>query len=293
MKKTRSLPLLLAIFVLGVCTGCATVPYRYGGGGGPAPAMPLRAGEPQIERGCTNAFLDGVGWVLGIPGKIILLDSRMENHRIGPHVETAVQAYLATNELRAVKVRLNQYDPYGEWSRWHRNTAIGWGWRYTVGLLSVTFYTILPGRLFGGDNYNPYTDTISLYSNHPAVGLHEGGHAKDFAARTYKGTYAVAYLLPLVALYPEALATGDALGYLRRQGTAVEEKQAYKILYPAYATYIGGEIGQFFTPYSLWITLGAVVPAHVVGRVKAAGVDARRAAEATGQPSESLPHSAP
>jgi hypothetical protein len=266
----------LALYV----SGCATVPYHYGTAGGPPALSLLGPGEPQVERGCTNALLDGVGWVLGIPTKIILLDSRMDNHAIGTNVEVALRAYLATNGLSAVKVRLNQYAPGGEWSRWHRNTSIAWGWRYTLGLLGMLGYTLLPGRIFGGDNYNPYSDTISLYSNHPAVGLHEGGHAKDFAGRTYKGTYAAAYMLPLVALYPEALATGDALGYLRREGTAEEEQAAYKILYPAYATYIGGGIGQF-TPYSFWFTVGAVVPAHVIGRVKASGVEARRAAENT------------
>ena len=48
---------------------------------------------------------------------------------------------------------------------------------------------------------------------------------------------------------------------------------AYKLLYPAYATYIGGNIGQYLTiPWNYAVQVGAVIPAHIVGRIKAAGV---------------------
>lgn len=43
---------------------------------------------------------------------------------------------------------------------------MGWGWRYSIGMLSWLQYTLLPGRLFGGDHYNPYSNTISLYSDY-------------------------------------------------------------------------------------------------------------------------------
>ncbi len=84
----------------------------------------------------------------------------------------------------------------------------------------------------GGDHYNPFTNTISLYSDIPAVAIHEGGHAKDFAQRTYKGTYAAAYvLLPGVPLYHEAKATSDALAYIREHETFEQEREAYRTLY--------------------------------------------------------------
>ena len=270
MKNVVPVLLLLAF-----ATGCATVPYKHGRNIESTNVLKLRPGEVQIERGRPNAFIDCVGWVFGIPSKIILLDSRMDNHVISSEVERALAEYLAENDLRNVKVRINQYAPGGEWSRLFRNKSVGWGWRYTIGIIANLFYTILPGRIFGGDNYNPYTDTISIYSNHRAVAIHEGGHAKDFAPRNWKGTYAVFYMLPLVALFPEAKATGDAIGYLRVARPAEEEKEAYKILYPAYCTYIGGEIGQW-TPVPYVIYFAAVIPGHIAGRVKASKVDERR-----------------
>lgn len=256
--------------------GCATVPYRYGANIETPNTLRLREDEPQIERGRRVWVVDFLGNVFGIPSKLLLLHWKVDRHFISAETEAALADYLAANDLRNVKVRLNQYAPAGEWSRLVRNRAVGVGWRATLGTLSMIFYTVLPGRLFGGDNYNPYTNTINLYSDLPAIALHEGGHAKDFAPRRWKGTYAFLYALPFFALYPEARATGDALGYLKAEGLAAREKEAYKVLYPAYATYVGGSFSDYF-PYP-GVYLGPVLVGHAVGRVKAAQVPAPEAA---------------
>ena len=84
---------------------------------------------------------------------------------------------------------------------------------------------------------------------------------------------------PVVAkVSPEAKASGDAIGYMRVDCPAEEEKEAYKILYPAYCTYIGGGIGQF-TPVPYVVYFAAVIPGHIAGRVKASHVDERRQME--------------
>lgn len=244
-------------------------------------------GEEQIERGRPNLLIDGIGWVVGIPSKILLLNLNVDNHNIGNETEAAIREYLAVNGLTEVKVRLNQYAPIDEWRRLRRNREVGWGWRYTLGTLSWLYYTLVPGRIFGGDNYNPYTDTISLYSDVPAIALHEGGHAKDFAKRRRKGLYAAVYLIPGVSLYHEAQATGDALGYLRENADARAEKEGYHILYPAYATYIGGGLVKV-VPFS-WITWGAVGAGHVAGRVQGARVDEMRQQARDGIDSADVP----
>jgi hypothetical protein len=224
--------------------------------------------------------------VFGIPSKIVLWNAKVDNHRISTPTEVALARYLATNDLDSVKVRINQYAPGGEWSRLFRNRSVGWGWRYTIGILSTLFYTVLPGRIIGGDNYNPWTDTINIYSDHKAIALHEGGHAKDLARREWKGTYSFFTGLPIVNLYPEARASGDAIGYLRAEGTAEEEKDAYKVLYPAYGTYLGGGIGEFAAPVAFPLYAAGVVVGHVAGRVKAAGVEERREEERRGPMTE-------
>ncbi|WP_417380020.1 hypothetical protein [Gimesia sp.] len=250
-------------------SGCATTPYVYQPALIQSPEPLLAEGEPQIARGKRRPVIDGIGWVIGIPGKVLLWDRRIDNHNVSPETEEVIAAYLEKNGLEQVKVRVNEYDPVGEWKRLRKNKAVGWGWRYTAGTLTALSYTLLPGRIIGGDNYNPFTNTISLYSDHPAVALHEGGHAKDFGTRKYKGTYAVAGALPVVSLWPEAIATNDALGYLRAEEDFETEEEAYQVLYPAYATYIAGAATPFLPYADLAVKAGAVIPAHVVGRWKA------------------------
>jgi hypothetical protein len=280
--------LFLAFLAL-LQAACATAPYVPAGQPESELTLLLRDGEPQIERGKPNAWVDGFGhYFFSLPAKLILLDWRVDNHDVSVDTEQALRGYLAANGLCNVKVRLNQYAPGGEWQRLFKNREMPGGWRFTLGLLSVSFYTIFPERLFagfpfigGGDHYNPYTNTISIYSDRRPVVLHEGGHAKDFALREgrhWKGFYAGARSVPLagllVALWQEAIASNDALGWDAQHGGAADLRRAYRSLYPAYGTYLGGTAQQgasFFTGgWVLYaIQYGTVVAGHVVGQTRA------------------------
>ena len=265
---------LLGIVLL--TSACASVPY------GPGRCseierMPLRENEAQIERGNPHAFLDNFGsWVLGLPSKVTLLSTKVDNHKVSAETEAALGRYLEANGLCDVKVRINQYAVPGEWSRLFRNRNISGFWRYTFGILSMVEYTIFPQRAFGGDNYNPYTNTISIYSDLESVVLHEGGHAKDFARREWKGAYAALGVLPLAPLYLEGVASSDAVSYLRSRNETQGEKAAYPLLYGAYSTYIGGEALQFYSGPEGWVDLLSIPVAwvgHAVGRIKAFTID--------------------
>ena len=157
-------------------------------------------------------------------------------------------------------------------------------WRWTLGLMTVSTYTVLPERLlagiFGGDHYNPYTNTISLYSDSRAITIHEAGHSKDFAKkrnRHWKGVYAAIRLIPLVPLWQEAVATADAISWERAHGSSGEERAAYRALYPAYATYIGGEIGRWYG--GGWMPYAAAVPGHIAGWTRSQAVRGRERPE--------------
>ena len=246
--------------------------------------------DSPIERGKQRPVLDGVGWVFGIPSKVILWDRRVENHNVSADTEEAIRQYLDDNDLDHVKVRINQYAPLEDWRRLRANKTVGWGYRYTLGALSVAGEAILPGRLIGGDHYNPFTGTIHLYSDVPAIALHEGGHAKDFTRRKLPGTYALCAALPVVSLWPEAIATGDAIAYTQENDESELERESYRILFPAYGTYVGGAVGDFVAPVALPIYAGAVVAGHAVGRVQARSVpDVEAEATADGAKIEPLP----
>lgn len=239
-----------------------------------------------IERGRPRKVLDAAGWVFGIPSRIILWDRRVGNHRVSAETEEAIVGYLADGELDHVKVRINQYAPLGDWQRLRKNRTVGWPLRYTVGALSVASEAVFPGRLLGGDHYNPWTATIHLYSDVPAIALHEGGHAKDFARREWPGLYAVAFGLPISELYPEAIATGDALAYAARKDDRNLVAEGRRILYPAYGTYVGGAAGEVVgMTIGLPIYAGAVVAGHVAGRTPTGDAEASTG-DPTGEPVE-------
>lgn len=273
MKRVIHLGLLI---VIAMGTGCATVPYQYGQKIENVHAYKLQPDEPQIVRGKPHALLDASDWIWpgSLLGKLLLWNWKVDRHHISPETEEALRAYIEANELQDVKVRLNAYSVGDEWRRTMRNKAVGPGWRYTLGFLSWLGYTIMPQRFFGGDNYNPYSNTINIYSDIVPIALHEGGHAKDFARRTYKGTYGALYsFVPFFNLYPEAIATSDALSYSLEIGDAENLRGGYHVLYPAYGTYLGGNFGQFAGPWYYAFMVAGVIPGHIVGRIKGAMVE--------------------
>ena len=229
----------------------------------------IQANSIPIERGQRRALLDGVGWVVGIPSKILLWDRRIENHNIGPQTEETIAEYMQRNDLGHVKVRLNQYRPWDDMKRLTKNRTMAWPWRYSIGTLSVLGETVFPGRIFGGDHFNPYTQTVHLYSDVPAIAIHEGGHAKDFSRRSYPGTYAALYGLPVVPLYHESIATRDAIAYAQRTEDPELQRETYRILYPAYGTYVGGALGSVLPLASLPAYYGSVILGHAAGRWQA------------------------
>lgn len=202
---------------------------------------PRRPPDPQIERGRPVWIVDALGNLLSLPQKLILWNRRVDRHRISPDTERALQQFLDEHpeQLGAVKVRLNQWTPAGDLKRLVRNHRVEWYFRVLPGL-PVTLWSSLTGRLLGGDHYNPYTNTIHLFSDDPAIALHEAGHAVDFAKNPAPGLYAVGRFLPPMALEQEQVASDMAIEHYQRHHDRPGELHAYATLYPAFGTYVGG-----------------------------------------------------
>ncbi len=267
MKPT----LAVSLFVSALSIGCAAgrVP-RFDQSNGTYAAASLN-GEPQIEHGRPHKFIDGVGWVFGIPEKIALWDRRASNHDVSPETEQKLAEYIAANGMESTKVRINQYDPGGEWRRLVDNKSVGAGWRYTFGALRTLGYTILPGRVFSGfvsgDSYNPYTDSIYVYSDIPAVAVEQGAQAKNVHWREHPGTYASVYSLPLLSLFPGKAAKSEVYEYVALNGTYDEQLAARDALYPKYGSEIGGQTAYLVPGSSLVFTLAGAGVGHVVDAV--------------------------
>lgn len=274
MLKKLSGPKSLIITLLPILfCGCASNYYVYGTEGMDTLDGDSRQVDKQFIVGEPSPVLDASDWYWpgSLLAKLILWNHKIDSHEISAETIETLRLYLEKNELDDVQVLVNTYKPGVQWVRTFQNKEVGAGWRYTLGILSALQYTILPGRFFGGDHYNPYSNTISIYSDIPAVALHEGGHAKDSNSRKNKGLYAAIYAIPGVPLYHEAVASNEALSYLRENCDLDSEKKAYRSLHPAYGTYVGGTFSSIAQQPEL--ALLAVLPGHLSGAIGATKAD--------------------
>ena len=251
----RGVTYVLALSLLGCAT---TTPYI---GQGP---------HPHITRGRPIPLVDFLGNVFALPTKIILFHWKMDNHAISERTESYLVRYidLPVSVTEGTHFSLNEYAPGRALTRLVHNRKVAWPYRLLLGFpITLISDVLLPGRLFagllGGDSYNPYTDTVAIYSDLPSVALHEAGHAHDFNSRRFKGTYGLIRIIPFVDLYQEFRASDEAIDHLIEIGDRQEELAAYKILYPAYGTYVGNYL---LLPGG---SLAGAFLGHIFGRMKA------------------------
>jgi hypothetical protein len=115
-----------------------------------------------------------------------------------------------------------------------------------------------------------YLDANDL--DHVKVRINQYAPLDDWRRLRANKTVGWGYRYTLGALFVvgEAIATGDAIAYAGRQDDPDLQREAYRILYPAYGTYVGGAIGDLAAPVALPVYAGAVVAGHAVGRTQAA-----------------------
>lgn len=232
-----------------------------------------------IEHGKPKPIIDGFGWIFGVPKKLLLWDSRVDNHDVSTETVEETADYLAENQVDGVKVRVNQYDPLGEWQRLFENDRIGLGWRATIGSAYTLGYSVLPGRLFGNDWYNPYTDSVHVYSDVPSLAMEQAAHAKDVHDRTHPGFYSAMQLVPFVGIVHEARSKQSVFDHIDEFGTLEERAEARRILMPQLGSEIGGQASLFVPQGDAIFQLTGAAIGHALGRYEAKQIEATTFAE--------------
>lgn len=260
--------------------GCATTPYRYGHFRDRGAELPAQA---EIVYGEPNPTLDRMAWVVALPARLLQLHPKVNSHSVSPETTEELQTYLQENEITDVLVRVNQYDPAGEWRRLRLNTRIAPGWRYTFGTASVIGYTIIPGRVFGGDAYNPFTNSLYVNSDVAAMLISEAAYAKDVHSRSLPGTYAAINEFPVLTLWRHTNAVNDTLGYALKNDDWELERETYRTVYPLMGIHaaLGGQSAASHVAAIPMITIpisvvGGAVAGHTVGQTTIAQRERQR-----------------
>jgi hypothetical protein len=152
------------------------------------------------------------------------------------------------------------YEPREQWNRLKANRQITPAIKYTAGALSVIKYSLLPGRLFKNDEYNPYTGTLSLNSSKPIEALCEAGSAKIHHQQSWPGAYAASQNIPFVPLGHKAKIASDVITYAHVIGDSTLEKELYPHTYADMAKSsiaqtltlfpVGTGVTQFVVPFA-------------------------------------------
>lgn len=227
-SKVPPFVILIGLAVANICCGCATVPYQYGR----FHPSDTATTEIDFEYGRPNKVVDGLAWCMSLWPRLLTMNSKLNLHELSDETKQKLVVYMDENDLNDVLVRVNQYDPIGEWRRLRQNDRVGPGWRYTIGVCMLAQYSLMPGRIWGGDQYNAYTNSLYINSDVPAVVLHEAAYAKDIHSRTLPGSYAFVNELPLIGMWRHAEGINDVLGYARTNDDWAIERETYSVVYP-------------------------------------------------------------
>lgn len=220
-------------------SGCAQTPYRYGRfTTPPLGENTLDQGPISVARGTPHKRLDRIRNLVEWPSRFFMKTPKRDSYAPLPNTEESVLRYLDENDLRDVYVDFNYYDPAERWRRLRDNQRIAPGWKYTAGTLVWLGYTILPGRAWGYDSYDPFSNSVQVNSDQQPFALAEAAYAKDVHARNMPGAYSALTSVVGFSAWRRAIGVNDVVGYAREQRNWELEKDSIQQLYPL----LGAEI---------------------------------------------------
>jgi len=169
--------------------------------------------------------------------------------------------FITMTEMTEVKVRLNQWAPHKDVKRLFANERMS-SFTKILAFPSV-FFVGLIARPFSGlivsDYYHPATNTIHVFSDDIAIALHEAGHAMRASGKHFINNTSYPKTNFGFAIEEEYAASSEALYYLEVTEQYDELLRAYRILIPAYMTYIGS-----YTPFGPIAQIAGVLVGHII-----------------------------
>ncbi len=247
-KNVRSLAGLALLLTLAcVSLGCVRDSYQFGVGDASRGGLFSNGGLPgqaenRLAVGGHHPRIDAIESTVQAPGK--WLKKVFRKPEIDPsqaevdrqQAVAVAQEYLRANDLSDVNIDVRRYEPAEQWARLQANQRVAPLWKATGGTLSFLSYTLLPRRALHADDYDPFTNTLSLNSTRSTSALYEAAIAKQYRKQPMLGTYAMLQYVPLLPLIHHSQTTSDVLTYAR----VTEQTELEKELYPTTYARLGG-----------------------------------------------------
>jgi hypothetical protein len=223
--------------ILASISGCASDKYQYGISRKDSLTR-LPSTPNVIVVGGDHPNIDAMERTVQYPRKVFKkwfpskdADEQLAREERQMKVVQSASDYLDDNGLMGVNIDVREYNPKVQWSRLKSNTRIAPLWKYTGGTLAYVGYCILPGRAFGFDHYNSFTNTLSINSLSPPSAVFQAGYVKKIYDQRYPGTYIAMNWLPIAPLIRDASVSSDVLSYARARQDWKLEKDLYPQLY--------------------------------------------------------------
>jgi hypothetical protein len=205
-------------------------------------------GSNTIEYALDDPVSRAVSFVGNLPYKFLLLSKDVGNY---PREKTQeyIKNYVKEKGLVNTTVRVGHSRVLKDTARLFTDEKLK-----DVSLIGRILWG-LPTTLIGGflsklrraDYYNPFTKTAVIYSDVPAIAIHELGHASDYQQQRFPTLYSLFRNSYFGALYQELKASRTSHEYLKGK------EKTYRYLTPALASYA-------LTPLiSPIISLGAMI----------------------------------
>ena len=221
-----------------------------------------------FHRGEPGPFVKRLAKIADAPARMMPFGHKPTRHEISAETEQKIAGYLKKNGLNDVYVCVNEYDPAGEWQRLKANRRISPVWRYSFGVLSLVGYTLFPEPVICANQYNTFTNRLSVNLDEPIDILYAAASAKDISTQSLPGTYAAITSLPGISVIPRIRATNDVTAFARDEGDWDTEVAVYRKLYPRIGME-GSALAVLVSP--IWweiplIGLGGSAAGHLTGR---------------------------
>ena len=198
-----------------------------------------KIGTNTIEYGFDDTLSRGISYIGNLPNKLWFLSNEMGNY---PRQKTQeyITNYVNESGLENTTVRVGHSAIFEDLKRLKESEDVKKmspfsKFMYLAYAGTVTVIGGVACKLTRSDNYNPFTKTAVIYSNSPAIAIHELAHAKDYQSKKHPVAYHLSRFLYPFLFYQEGKASINAHNYIKSED---KEEKTGRYLIPSFLSYV-------------------------------------------------------